>query len=104
MEVARSIETLTDDGVPYPSDPDGMGVFAGEDGGSVLVTNHENSNLEPARVPTITGVTYDAQAIGGTSTVTVDKIGNRRRHLHQPRRDRQQLRRRSDALGYLADV
>jgi len=76
VEVARSNVTVTDDGGKYPSDPDGMGVFAGKDGGSVLVTNHENSNLEPARVPTVLGVTYDPQAIGGTSTVTVDKTGN----------------------------
>ena len=55
VEVARSNETVTDDGVPYPSDPDGMGVFAGKNRGSVLVTNHENSNLEKARVPASPG-------------------------------------------------
>ena len=78
VEVARSVDTITDDGLPYPSDPDGMGVFAGKDGGSVLVTNHENSNLEKAPVPEIPGVTYDPEAIGGTSTVTVDKNSARR--------------------------
>lgn len=61
----------------YPSDPDGMGVFAGPGGGSVLVSNHENSANEPARVPTLAGLTYDPMAIGGTSTLSVDADGNR---------------------------
>lgn len=70
--VAQSNVTLTDDindktgdAIPYPSDPDGMGVFAWPDGGSVLVTNHENSAAEPAKVPAIAGLTYDPAAIGG---------------------------------------
>lgn len=82
--VAQSNVTLTDDvnptsGLPYryPSDPDGMGVFAGAAGGSVLISNHENSTSEPARVPTITDLTYDPAAIGGTSTLTVDRDGQR---------------------------
>jgi secreted PhoX family phosphatase len=76
VEVARSGVTDTDDGVKYPSDPDGMGVFAGAAGGSVLITNHEISANEPTPVPGIAGLTYDPGAIGGTSTVTVDEIGN----------------------------
>ena len=76
--VARSGVTMTDDGSNYPSDPDGMGVFAGAAGGSVLITNHEISLDEPTPVPAIPGVTYDPGAIGGTSTVTVDEIGNLR--------------------------
>ena len=62
----------------YPSDPDGMGVFAGAAGGSILITNHEISVDEPTPVPAIAGLTYDPEAIGGTSTVTVDEIGNLR--------------------------
>ena len=92
MVVARSNVTFTDDVRPspspsptpapdprylYPSDPDGMGVFAGLAGGSVLVSNHENSTLEPAKVPALAGLTYDPMAIGGTSTLTVDADGNR---------------------------
>ena len=77
VEVARSNVTRTDDGTLYPSDPDGMGVFAAAGAGSILVTNHENSAAELAKVPTITGLTYDPAAIGGTSTVTVDADGNR---------------------------
>lgn len=82
--VARSGSTPTDDvnpatGTPflYPSDPDGMGVFAGPAGGSVLVSNHENSAAEPTKVPPLAGLTYDPMAIGGTSTVQLDADGNR---------------------------
>jgi secreted PhoX family phosphatase len=74
--IARSGQTPTTDGV-HPSDPDGMGVFASNDGGSVLVTNHENGGNEPFPVPIIEGVTYDPGATGGTSTITVDRAGNR---------------------------
>jgi uncharacterized protein len=74
--IARSGQTPTADGM-HPSDPDGMGVFGGADGGSVLVTNHENSGNEPFGVPAVEGVTYDPGAIGGTSTIVVDRAGNR---------------------------
>jgi uncharacterized protein len=74
--VARSGVTPTVDGV-HPSDPDGMGVFSGRNGGSVLVTNHENSGSEPYAVPKVEGITYDPGAIGGTSTIVVDATGNR---------------------------
>jgi uncharacterized protein len=77
--LARSGVTPTADGV-HPSDPDGMGVFRGSDGGSVLVTNHENSGSEPYPVPEVDGITYDPGAIGGTSTIVVDETGNR---LHE---------------------
>ena len=76
--VARSGMTPTADGV-YPSDPDGMGVFRGSNGGSVLVTNHENSGSEAYPVPEVDGITYDPGAIGGTSTIVVDVTGNRLR-------------------------
>lgn len=90
--IAQSNVTLTDDPRPvpsppptpapetryrYPSDPDGMGVFAGTAGGSVLVSNHENSDREAAAVPAIPRLTYDPMAIGGTSTLSVDANGNR---------------------------
>lgn len=74
--IARSGQTPTDDGM-HPSDPDGMGVFDGGSGTSILVTNHENSGNEPFKVPAIEGLTYDPGAIGGTSTIVVDKAGNR---------------------------
>jgi uncharacterized protein len=74
--LARSGMTPTLDGV-HPSDPDGMGVFRGKRGGSVLVTNHENSGSEPYKVPPVPGLTYDPGATGGTSTIVVDRTGNR---------------------------
>jgi secreted PhoX family phosphatase len=74
--IARSGQTPTTDGV-HPSDPDGMGMFAGPDGGSVLVCNHENNGSEPYGVPPVAGLTYDPGTIGGTSTIVVDKAGNR---------------------------
>lgn len=74
--LARSGETSTSDGT-HPSDPDGMGVFDGEGGGSVLICNHENDGSELHAVPTVDGITYDPGASGGTSTLVVDAEGNR---------------------------
>ncbi len=74
--LARSGQTGTSDGV-HPSDPDGIGVFDGNNGQSVLVCNHENSGGEPFPVPVIEGITYDPGAKGGTSTIVVDADGNR---------------------------
>jgi secreted PhoX family phosphatase len=74
--VARSGVTTTLDGL-HPSDPDGMGVFRGRDGGSVVVTNHENSGSEPYKVPVVPGITYDPGASGGTSTIITDRSGAR---------------------------
>ena len=101
--VARSGVTPTADGV-HPSDPDGMGVFGGTDGGSVLVTNHENSGAEPFRVPAVPGVTYDSGAIGGTSTILVDRHREPDRRVHQPGGYQQQLCRRHHPLGHVADM
>lgn len=74
--LARSGETATAEGV-HPSDPDGIGVFDGPDGGSVLICNHENGGTEPFPVPVVEGLTYDPGAMGGTSTILVDATGNR---------------------------
>jgi len=74
--LARSGQTPTADGT-HPSDPDGMGVFDGPEGGSVLICNHENSGREPHPVPAVEGLTYDPGAVGGTSTLVVDADGNR---------------------------
>jgi uncharacterized protein len=75
--IAQSGVTMTDDGVAHPSDPDGMGVFPGSNGGSVVISNHENSGSEDHPVPALEGLTYDPGAIGGTSTIIVDAAGNR---------------------------
>ena len=74
--LARSGETAMNDGV-HPSDPDGIGVFDGPNGGSVLICNHENNGEEPFPVPVVDGLTYDPGAKGGTSTLIVDADGNR---------------------------
>lgn len=56
--LARSGVPATAD-VIHPSDPDGMGVFAGPRGGSILVCNHENDGSEPHAVPPVDGLTED---------------------------------------------
>ena len=76
--LAQSGVTVTEGG-PYPSDPDGMGVFRRVQGGSILVTNHENTRNEPHHVPVTEGLTFDPGAIGGTSTLVVDEDGTVRR-------------------------
>lgn len=75
--IAESGVTSTADGTTHPSDPDGMGVFTADGGGSILVTNHEISGREPAKVPPLPGLTYDPGTSGGTSTILVDEDGNR---------------------------
>jgi len=74
--VARAGETMTEDGVPTPSDADGTAAFA-RVGGSTLVNNHEIGDVETYGVPSVDGLTYDANARGGTTTIEVDKDGNR---------------------------
>ncbi|WP_035928902.1 alkaline phosphatase PhoX [Kocuria rosea] len=74
--LARSGETSTSDGT-HPSDPDGMGVFAGEGGETVLICNHENNGSEPHAVPAVEGLTYDPGASGGTSTLIISSDGHR---------------------------
>lgn len=76
--IAESGVTSTADGsTKHPSDPDGMGVFPADGGASILVTNHEISGSEPAKVPPLPGLTYDPGTSGGTSTILVDQDGNR---------------------------
>ena len=75
--VAQSGVTKLESGEPTPSDPDGTAAFRGRDGGSVLVNNHEVSGSEPYPVPRIPGFVYDASAPGGTTTIEVDRHGNR---------------------------
>jgi len=79
--VAQSGETLLDSGEPAPSDPDGAASFVRHGGnGSVLIVNHEISGSEPHRVPQPAGFVYDPSAHGGTTTIEVDKDGNRVSH------------------------
>ncbi|HMJ36250.1 MAG TPA: alkaline phosphatase PhoX [Baekduia sp.] len=76
--VAQSGVTKLDSGEPTPSDPDGTASFVRHGGsGSVLIVNHEVGGGEPYPVPQVAGLTYDPAAGGGTTTIEVDKEGNR---------------------------
>jgi len=75
-KVVGQTGVLSGGGIVHPDDPDAMGVFAGEDGGSILVTNHENSGSETHPVPQTEGIVYDPGAIGGCTTIVVDADNN----------------------------
>jgi secreted PhoX family phosphatase len=76
--VAQSGVTTLESGEPTPDDPDGTAAFVRHGGnGSVLVMNHEIGGGEANRVPLVPGFVYDAKAGGGTTTLEVDKDGNR---------------------------
>ncbi len=103
--LAKSGETLLDDGNPVPSSPDALGVFA-RGNGATVVSNHEvgdDASDEPFAVPAVDGVTYDPGARGGTTTILVSPNGQREA-VRQPRRHRRQLRGRSHAVGHVVDV
>ncbi len=63
---------VLDDGTNLPGRHDGMGAFRGDDGGVVLVRNHEVNGSPGAFGP---GTPYDSAAGGGTTTVHVSKHG-----------------------------
>jgi uncharacterized protein len=76
--VAQSGVTTLESGEKTPSDPDGTAAFVRRGGnGSVLINNHEVGGGEANPVPQIAGYVYDASAGGGTTTIEVDKHGNR---------------------------
>jgi uncharacterized protein len=76
--VAKSGATRLESGHVTPDDPDGMAAFVRRGGnGSVLVNNHEIGGSEPNDVPPLSGFVYDPRARGGTTTIEVDKDGNR---------------------------
>lgn len=74
--LAEAGVTTLESGEPSPSDPDGSAVFADEEG-HALVVNHEIEGSEDFAVPPLPGVTYDAGAEGGTTTIRVDASGKR---------------------------
>lgn len=76
--VAQSGVTTLESGEPTPDDPDGTAAFMRHGGnGSVLVNNHEIGGDETFRVPLVPGFVYDPKGGGGTTTIEVDKDGNR---------------------------
>jgi uncharacterized protein len=74
--VAQAGSTLLETGEPTPSDADGTAAFRSRHG-STLVNNHEIGGTEPYGVPTLTDLTYDPGARGGTTNIDVDAHGNR---------------------------
>ena len=79
--VAEAGVTRLDSGEPSPTNSDGMGAFPARGNGTVLVQNHElrgaRAAAGPLVVPTPPEFTYDPQAPGGTTTITVDREGRR---------------------------
>ncbi|MFH9430980.1 alkaline phosphatase PhoX [Streptomyces sp. NPDC017615] len=57
---------------PVPSNHDGMAAFAGRDGRTHLVRNHENRPTARIRVPAVEGLTYDPEGHGGCTALTLD--------------------------------
>jgi secreted PhoX family phosphatase len=74
--VAKAGETLLESGEPSPSDPDGAAVFESREVWA-LVQNHEIGGSENHGVPVIPDLTFDPGARGGTTTIVLDKQGNR---------------------------
>jgi uncharacterized protein len=74
--IAKAGETLLESGEPSPSDPDGAAVFEGS-ANWAMVQNHEIGGSESYGVPTLAGLTFDPGARGGTTTIVMDKSGNR---------------------------
>ena len=74
--IAKAGETLLESGQPSPSDPDGAAVFESRDTWA-MVQNHEIGGSETYGVPALDGLTFDPGARGGTTTIVMDKKGNR---------------------------
>jgi secreted PhoX family phosphatase len=89
--ISRAGEEM-DDGLLVPGRPDGMAAFAGEDGMTIVVRNHELSAGEPELGPFGRGndrlgrlassKVYDrghgsTPSIGGTTTLVYDTVGRR---------------------------
>jgi secreted PhoX family phosphatase len=73
--LSRTGETFSD-GSTVPAAHDGMAAFAGREGQTVLVRNHELSPDSATAVGTPAGVTpYDPRCKGGTSNVVVSDEG-----------------------------
>lgn len=64
---------VLDDGTTLPGRHDGMGAFAGPDGNSILIRNHEVNGPVPAFQPA--APTYDPMTGGGCTVVEVSAHG-----------------------------
>ena len=80
---------VLDDGTLLPGRHDGMGAFAGPNGNSILIRNHEvNGPGDAVRQP---GTAYDPTAQGGTTTIEVTPTGEVVSCLHEPQRHADEL-------------
>ncbi len=77
--LSRVGETM-DDGYLVPNRHDGMGAFAGDDGKTILVRNHEISPLDAVNNLTPNIPQYDFYCSGGTTTLVVDSDRNLIQH------------------------
>lgn len=79
--VSRAGETKLESGHRTPGKHDGTGAFAGRDGGTLLVNNHEIGGPvadEEFPVPHLTDLVYDPGAAGGCTVIETDRHGRRR--------------------------
>ncbi|MCY7396641.1 MAG: PhoX family protein [Nocardioides sp.] len=74
--LAEAGVTRMEDGNLTPTDMDGMGAFATA-AGTTLVYNHEISGTEQPPVRSTPDLTYDAKANGGTTSIDVNRTGER---------------------------
>jgi len=70
--VSRAGDPLPGGGVT-PSRPDGTAAFKGTRGGVRIVQNHEIGNSDPNPTLAAPELTYDPKALGGTTTLTLDR-------------------------------
>ena len=77
--LSRVGETM-DDGHVVPNQHDGMGAFAGNNGQTILVRNHEVSPLNAINNLTANVPQYDYSCPGGTTTLIVDSDRRLVRH------------------------
>lgn len=61
------------DGNPVPTSHDGMAAFAGKEGQTILIRNHELSPAQTPEVIAADGLKYDRVSSGGTTTLIIDR-------------------------------
>ena len=77
--LSRAGETMND-GHIVPNNHDGMAAFAGKDGTTILVRNHEVNPLQAVNNLTADIPQYDRNCSGGTTTLIVDRERNLTKH------------------------
>jgi uncharacterized protein len=78
--VLQTIEDRLSDGKPVPHHFDGMAAFAGRDGTTVLVRNHElRPDQMAGKVPVVGSNPYRPDGVGGTTGLVVGEGGRLKR-------------------------